>query len=393
MRRHLLLGSLGAVVVTAAVQLGAGRAEPLPTLQNGADWRASGRAEDVPHDQKAQRGRLPGEPVHHDVAAQALLDLRALTQPTGAVAAGPSGPWAHAWPRDNAFVAVAHAVSGHPDDAWRTLSFFVGAQLADGGFEARYALDGSGPPDDRPRQTDGGGWLLWAIDAVRAEVQQPVPADLRRLRDRATDRILELTSDGRRLPPASPDYWEVREARVTLGTVAPLAAGLEASARSFAAEGDSGRAQRSGRAAAALRTVIREHFGPGYERHGDRGGHDAGAAMLLPPFADTVDPEVLAAVQAYAAEATRPAGGLAPGVAWRSDGVSWTPETALVAYTAAASGDLATATRWRDWLVQQATDWGSLPEKVLPDGSPAGPAPLAWTAALLVLIEAELAAG
>src|SRR5690606_25636207 len=132
----------------------------------------------------------------------------ALTQPTGAVAAGPSGPWAHAWPRDNAFVAVAHAVSGHPDDAWRTLSFFVGAQLADGGFEARYALDGSGPPDGRRRQTDGGWWLLWAIDAVRAEVQQPVPADLRRLRDRATDRILELTCDGRRLPPASPDYWE-----------------------------------------------------------------------------------------------------------------------------------------------------------------------------------------
>ena len=99
----------------------------------------------------------------------------------------------------------------------------------------------------------------------------------------------------------------------------------------------------------------------------------------------------MTAVHAYVEQAGRPAGGLAPGVAWKSDGVSWTPETALVAYTAAASGDPATAARWSDWLVAHAAAWGSLPEKVLPDGTPAGPAPLAWTAALLVLTEHELA--
>ena len=113
--------------------------------------------------------------------------------------------------------------------------------------------------------------------------------------------------------------------------------------------------------------------------------------MLLPPFAYSADPAVIGAVHRYARQAIRPAGGLAPGVGWKSDGVSWTPETALVAYTAAASGDLTTATRWRDWLAGQAKDWGSLPEKVLPDGKPAGPAPLAWTAALFILTEAELA--
>ena len=238
---------------------------------------------------------------------------------------------------------------------------------------------------------DGAGWLLWAIDAVRDASGQPVPDDLRRLRDRATEHLLRLTDDGRGLPPASPDYWEVPERRVTLGTVAPLAAGLEASARGHAAEGRPARSARLNHAAAALRSVIREQFGPDYERHGDRGGPDAGAAMLLPPFAPSAEQAVLGAVYRYARQAIRPAGGLAPGVGWKADGVSWTPETALVAYTAAASGDLSTATRWQDWLARQATDWGSLPEKVLPDGSPAGPAPLAWTAALFVLTEAELA--
>jgi GH15 family glucan-1,4-alpha-glucosidase len=390
-RRPLVLMALAAVGATAALQLGAGPAEPRPSLHNSSDWRESSEGQSAADETWLGQGSVPGRAGTHDLVSQALLDLRDLTRANGAVAAGPSGPWAYAWPRDNAFVAVAYAVSGHPDDAWRTLRFFVDAQLEDGGFEARYSLDGSGPPDGRQRQTDGAGWLLWAVDEVRAASGQPVPPGLRGLRNRAVDHVLDLTDGGRRLPPPSPDYWEVPERRVTLGTVAPLAAGLEASARSHAAEGDRFRSQQLANAGAQLRSVIRAEFGPAYERHGDRGGRDAGTVMLLPPFAQVADPAVLAASRRYVTEAIRPAGGLAPGVAWKSDGVSWTPETALVAYTAAASGDVATAARWRDWLALHATDWGSLPEKVLPDGSPAGPAPLAWTAALLVLIEAELA--
>lgn len=406
-RRIAAVVSGMAVALAATVLLGAERAEPLPTLRNGADWRTnSALARTAYASSPAKRpaassivdtawlrsGSIPGGTARHEVVGHALLDLHALMRANGAVAAGPDGPWAYAWPRDNAFVAVAFAVSGHPGDAWRTLGFLVPARVRDGRFEARYRLDGTGPPDGRTPQTDGAGWLLWAIEQVRAASGEPVPGELRALRDRAMDQVLHLTEDGRKLPPASPDYWEVPERRVTLGTVAPLAAGLEASSRGYAAEGDSVRSRRSATAATSLRTLIRAQFGPEYERHGDRGGPDAAAAMLLlPPLAASADPDVLAAVRAYAEQARRPAGGLAPGVAWKSDGVSWTPETALVAYTAAARGDDATATRWQDWLARQATDWGSLPEKVLPDGSPAGPAPLAWTAALFVLTEHELA--
>ena len=68
----------------------------------------------------------------------------------------------------------------------------------------------------------------------------------------------------------------------------------------------------------------------------------------------------------------RSSGGLAPGAEWKQDGTSWTPETALVAYTAAASGRDKTAERWLTWLDENRTPWGSLPEKVSRSGSPAG---------------------
>ena len=84
------------------------------------------------------------------------------------------------------------------------------------------------------------------------------------------------------------------------------------------------------------------------------------------------------------------AGGLAPGAGWKQDGISWTPETALVAYTAAMSGRPSTAEHWMDWLNTHRTEAGSLPEKVLATGTPAGPAPLAWTASLVILTAAEL---
>jgi GH15 family glucan-1,4-alpha-glucosidase len=82
---------------------------------------------------------------------------------------------------------------------------------------------------------------------------------------------------------------------------------------------------------------------------------------------------------------TRAAGGLAPGASWRDDGVSWTPQTALYALAAASTGELDRAKTWLTWLAEHRTASGALPEKVLADGSPAAVAPLAWTAALVIL--------
>jgi GH15 family glucan-1,4-alpha-glucosidase len=291
---------------------------------------------------------------------------------------------------------VALARTRHCSEAVQALTFLQHVQLADGGFEARYLLDGSGPPDDRARQSDGAAWALWATwEVSRCPGHAGAQETLRLLLDHATSFALHITDDGRQLPPPSPDYWEVGVGRTSLGTVAPLSAGLAASQEMYDALGERALARRSGSAASRLRAVMGERFDDGWERFGAGGlgiggGLDASVTFLMPPFARSPSQHVVDAWIRYQSEALRPAGGLAPGAGWKQDGISWTPETALVAYTAAMSGRPEVSARWMDWLDDHRPPGGSLPEKVLATGAPAGPAPLAWTAALVVLTSAEL---
>ena len=134
--------------------------------------------------------------------------------------------------------------------------------------------------------------------------------------------------------------------------------------------------------------AVHRAFGPdGYPRRlgGREDSVDLGAAFLLPPYAPTAHPDVVAAWQHGSAVPIRPAGGLAPGGSWRRDGVSWTNVVASYAMTAAAIGDRDTAVGWLTWLAAHRTANGSLPEKVLADGTPASVAPLAWTAAAVII--------
>jgi GH15 family glucan-1,4-alpha-glucosidase len=180
--------------------------------------------------------------------------------------------------------------------------------------------------------------------------------------------------------------------------VAPLLAGLQASQKMYAALGEPDLAHRSGSAASRLSAMVGERFADRYERFGSGwlrggGGLDAAVTFLMPPFVEYPPARLVALEDAwtrYQSDALRPAGGLAPGSQWRQDGISWTPETALVAYAAAATNRPGTAGKWMDWLNLHRTSWGSLPEKVLANGAPAGPAPLAWTASLVILTAAEL---
>lgn len=352
-----------------------------PPLLTDASWRnaSSDRA-------WLASGTVPGADTQwRPMVEQALLDLRALTAANGAVVAGAAPQWWYAWPRDSAFAAAAFARTGHLADAERVLAFLARVQLRDGGFHARYLVDGRGSPDARRRQADGAGWALWALDAVAdASGDRPaVAARHRALLHRATAYALRQTDGGTRLPWPSPDYWEVPESRVTLGTVAPLLAGLRASGRLLADLGDPS-APRVARAAETLADVVARRLGPAYERYGASGGADAAVAFLMPPFG-VPTAGVVTAWERYQRDAVRPAGGLAPGAGWRADGVSWTPETAVVAFTAAASGRHDVAEAWLLWLDRHRTAWGSLPEKVAADGARGGPAPLAWTAAAVVL--------
>lgn len=336
-------------------------------------------------------GTVPGlgGPFEPMVRA-ALLDLRTTTLESGASLAGVPSKWRYVWPRDASFTAVALARTGHTADAVRVLEFLAGLQSADGTFQARYLPDGSGPPDDRGVQEDGTGWVLWATAQVASALppagRATLPSSVVRMVERASTRVLGITRGGTALPPPSMDYWEVTEQSLTLGTVAPLLAGLEASAGIYRDLGQLVRAQRLTVAAIRLRAQVEASFGArGYPRHVGGDKVDAALAFTLPPFQPLPLRGAVEAWSRAAAVMRRPGGGLAPGEGWKEDGISWTPETALFAWSAASSGRSDQAGAWLRWLDTHRTPSGSLPEKVLSNGDPAAVAPLTWTAALVVL--------
>ncbi|WP_194288700.1 glycoside hydrolase family 15 [Ornithinicoccus halotolerans] len=320
------------------------------------------------------------------------------------VLAAPSANWRFVWPRDAAFVAVGYARTGHRSDALAVLRLLQSQQRADGAMAARWVPDGTGrTPDEREVQEDGPGWALWAVHQVllteaTQDGRRAVGLQLGPLVTRSTARLLERLEGATGLPAPSPDYWEVPEDQLTLGVAATALMGLEAAAAIATAgvvdpaqwrDADVDPAALRGHAD-RLRSAVVGAFGPGYPRHIGRGRVDAAVTFLGPPF--LAEPLAGAAAARHRAreEMARPAGGVAPGAGWKRDGISWTPETALLGLAAAAAGEEQRARHWLDWLASHRTEAGSLPEKVLHDGSPAAVAPLAWTAALVLLTLAEL---
>ena len=310
--------------------------------------------------------------------------------PTGAVVAAPMSIWRYVWPRDAAFAAAALSAVNLADEALGVLGNLASWQRADGGFEARYTSSGR-VPDNRPAQADGAGWFLWAAGRLLAD---GVPAaDLRdRLGAplaRAASRLLGITNTPSHLPAASPDYWEVAETVLTLGTAAPVLLGLEAATALARAGIDlGGPAQALAERVTVVRSAMERNFAPAWGRHLQRDDVDAAIALVLPPFTRPLA-GARTVRQTAAARMHRPTGGLAPGAGWRDDGISWTPETALMAWSALALGMEEEGTRLLAWLEAHRTAAGALPEKVLADGAPAGPAPLAWTCALILLATAS----
>ena len=310
--------------------------------------------------------------------------------PPGAVVAAPMSIWRYVWPRDAAFAAAALSAVNLADEALGVLGNLASWQRADGGFEARYTSSGR-VPDNRPAQADGAGWFLWAAGRLLAD---GVPAaDLRdRLGvplARAASRLLGITDTPSHLPAASPDYWEVAETVLTLGTAAPVLLGLEAATALARAGIDLGGPARAlAERVTAVRSAMERNFAPAWGRHLQCDDVDAAIALVLPPFTRPLA-GARTVRQTAAARMHRPTGGLAPGAGWRDDGISWTPETALMAWSALALGMEEEGTRLLAWLEAHRTAAGALPEKVLADGAPAGPAPLAWTCALILLATAS----
>jgi glucoamylase len=238
--------------------------------------------------------------------------------------------------------------------------------------------------------------VLWAAGQVAAAMpdgaaRAHLVAELRPMIDRSTTAAIAAIDNPRDLPRPSRDYWETRVREVTLGTVAPLLAGLRSAAVLYSDAGRPDVAARAASAAVRLDAAITRNFGPaGYPREIGGDDPDTAVAFLLPPFAPQVRDDVLAAWRDAEQRLRRPGGGLAPGAGWRDDGVSWTAETAIFALAAAGSGQRAAAEGWLSWLNAHRTRLGALPEQVTSSGRPASVAPLAWTDAAVVLAAAML---
>lgn len=378
--------------------------------------------------------------------------------PSGGVVAAPVSIWRYIWPRDAAFAAAAYSAVGLPEQAVAVLECLTtfqndavarlapqagstwarargrGPSRAASILQARYAADGT-TPDDRPAQLDGVGWLMWAAGRLAADAAgagtspgriaqllSPVLPALARSRAH----LMWLTGGPGHLPPASPDYWEVRERWLTLGVAAPVLLGLEAAASLEEAgllDAGTDGAGATRQRAVQVRRAIEAAWAPTWGRHAGDDDVDAALACVAPPFTAALDGVVPVRVGA-AARMRRAAGGLAPGSRWKDDGVSWTPETALMAWSARSLAQSAGAVRagggsagagtagegtvvtdavgaaqrqvlgreaeeLLTWLEAVRTSAGAVPEKVRADGQPAGPAPLAWTNALILLALAE----
>jgi GH15 family glucan-1,4-alpha-glucosidase len=343
-------------------------------------------------------GRVPGATAtQRSMATRALLDLRLAVQPDGAVLAGwRSGSYEYGWPRDSSWVAVALTDTGHPALAYQVLRFLQRMQPPDGIWAARYLPDGSGPVrDGRPAELDADGWVPWAVWSW-AVTQQLKPASQPRrelallwpMVTLAADAdASSLTGDG--LPGPAMDYWE-DSVQVTLGTAAPLLAGLRAAA-DLATDVGGATATHDGHrwaaAAARLARAIAATFGQaGYQRTPAAGsGADAAVAFLGPPFA-VPGPALLRAARSAQRALTVANGGLRPGANWPgTPDVAWTPETAFFALFDASTGQHGQASALLAWLAAHRTKLGSLPEQVNSAGQPASVAPLAWTDAVTLL--------
>jgi hypothetical protein len=344
-------------------------------------------------------GLVPGTgPAQQAMATRALLDLRLDVRPDGAVVAGWRPGWEYDWPRDSSWVAVALTETGHPGLAYQVLRFLARVQPAGGIWAARYLTDGSGPVSDgRPAELDADGWVPWAVwswatqaatDPGRQAATARELAALWPMVARAADAAARsLTADG--LPGPAMDYWE-NSVTVTLGTAAPLLAGLRAAAdlaTDIGGPAAAAQGQRWAADATRLSRAIGATFGrTGYQRTPEAGsGADAAITFLGPPFAPATEPVRLAAGAAQRALAL-PDGGLAPGQDWPgTPGVAWTAETAFFALFDAATGQRGQASSRLDWLAAHRTALGSLPEQVSSSGAPASTAPLAWTDAVTLL--------
>ena len=113
-RRWVLAAGAGLAVATITAGATHVWGPGVPRLHTAPDWYAAhltnrgARAElDLLNQEWLVSGSVPGRGTDiEDMVRSALLDLRRLTAPSGALAAGAGMKWNYSWPRDAAFARI-----------------------------------------------------------------------------------------------------------------------------------------------------------------------------------------------------------------------------------------------------------------------------------------------
>jgi glucoamylase len=366
---------------TTPVTVPSGTTRALTPISQDSGWLAS--------------GTIPGPSTQMAaVATRALLSMHMLTLPNGAVAASWYDGWKYSWPRDSSFVSVAFASTGHLAEAESILRYNALTQRADGTWDARTLLDGSGPPDNRQWQLDANGWFPWSVwewyQMAGSNRDSTLAALYPNIRKAATYAANSLDSRG--LPPAGPDYWELGTSTPNIGTAAPLLSGLNASADLARIMGHPDDAAAWSDAARRLSAGIATYFAPlGYPRTIDNlHGRDSAVNFMAPPF-NQAPAGLSSAINSTYQALLRPNGGVIPGndpdIYWAN---SWTPATMTFALSWSGTGQTSQAQSALDWVIGHRNMLGELPEQVDSQGNPASVAPLTWTDALAVMTIRQL---
>ena len=187
--------------------------------------------------------------------------------PSGAVVAAPVSIWRYVWPRDAAFAAAALSAVNLPDEALGVLGNLASWQRSDGGFEARYTSSGQ-VPDNRPAQTDGAGWFLWATGRLHRPAPEAHGHAL------APARGLARLLGGRRDGP-HPGHGRPGVPGARGGDVADPGRSPPRRPRGGAGRPGDGSAQRHG-------AQLRPHLGPAPAARRRRRRHRPGPAALHP---------------------------------------------------------------------------------------------------------------
>jgi GH15 family glucan-1,4-alpha-glucosidase len=310
-----------------------------------------------------------------DLVERSLSILRAGQTSTGAFVACPSFPaYQYCWFRDATFIAHALDLWDDHSRAQRFYDWAVRVVLDNRAavqsalattigaiprtyLHTRYRLDGSPSEDDWPNfQLDGFGTFLWGlVSHLRMTGEEP-PEDWLVAVQLLTSYLAHLWQS------PSFDCWEEHPDKIHISTLCALYGGLVGVARHFYW----GHCQRT---ADLIRTFVLQHVSPVGHLPKFIGTNVVDASLLWAsiPFGmlDPSDPVMIRTVMRIEADLIGPHGGVHR---YATDsyygGGAWLLLTALFGEYLLARGDRARAISALEWIEQQASPMGELPEQV-----------------------------